>query len=157
MARLGILSDIHGNLFALDKVLEDLSAQNVSGLIILGDLIDYGMQSNEVVERVRELDQDSILIKIWGNHEYAILREYYEHFSSSRGVESAKYTRSVLSAENSEYLNKEWNPQGVQECTIEGIRFLAVHASLDDPYWKAIAPGSLHNRGHPLSCRACVP
>lgn len=146
MARLGILSDIHGNLFALDKVLEDLSGQNIDKLIMLGDLIDYGMQSNEVVERVRDLDSDSMIIRIWGNHEFAILRDYYEHFSSQRGVDSAKYTRSVLSEENAEYLNREWNPEGVQECTIDGLRFLAVHASMDDPYWKAIAPGNLRGK-----------
>ena len=44
MSRIAILSDIHGNLFALEKVIDDF--KDIESIILLGDLIDYGMQSN---------------------------------------------------------------------------------------------------------------
>ena len=44
-----VLSDIHGNLYALENVVRDMEQYPLDGVILLGDLIDYGMQSNEVV------------------------------------------------------------------------------------------------------------
>ena len=44
-----ILSDLHGNLPALKAIRRDLDYSQPTGLILLGDLIDYGMQSNETV------------------------------------------------------------------------------------------------------------
>ena len=44
MSRYAILSDIHGNLFALDEVINDFD--DIDHIILLGDLIDYGMQVN---------------------------------------------------------------------------------------------------------------
>jgi predicted phosphodiesterase len=40
--RWAVLSDIHGNLEALDAVLADAAAQNVEKIAVLGDVIDYG-------------------------------------------------------------------------------------------------------------------
>ena len=40
-----VLSDIHGNLFALESVVRDMQSFDISSVILLGDLIDYGMQS----------------------------------------------------------------------------------------------------------------
>ena len=54
MTKYAILSDIHGNLFALKEVINDLNNQDIDSIILLGDLIDYGMQSNEVIEYVKD-------------------------------------------------------------------------------------------------------
>lgn len=74
MSKYAILSDIHGNLFALKEVSNDLINQDIDSIILLGDLIDYGMQSNEVVEFIREKFSSKIICNIWGNHEKAILK-----------------------------------------------------------------------------------
>lgn len=42
MTRTAILSDIHGNLAALEAVLEDVSKRNVDRIVCLGDVIGYG-------------------------------------------------------------------------------------------------------------------
>ena len=52
MSVYAILSDIHGNLFALEEVVRDF--KDIDHVILLGDLIDYGMQSNEVVKFIYE-------------------------------------------------------------------------------------------------------
>ena len=64
--RVLILSDIHANIDALDAVLEETSADTFDRLLILGDLVGYGANPNEVVDRVFELSPD-VLIR--GNHD----------------------------------------------------------------------------------------
>ena len=96
MSKYAILSDIHGNLFALKEVIDDF--KDIDFIILLGDLIDYGMQSNEVVEYIKENLSSKIICNIWGNHEKAIMTQDFNHFSSKRGVESAKFTINLPSA-----------------------------------------------------------
>lgn len=144
MSKYAILSDIHGNLHALLKIMEDLNKQDIKGIFLLGDLIDYGMQSNEVVEYFKHDFSGNILCNIWGNHEKAILTSDYSKFSSNRGVESAKYTNSQLSENVKNYLNKELIQEGYYEFEIGGKNILAIHGSLLDPFWKAIFPENLN-------------
>ena len=138
-----ILSDIHGNLYALEKVVEDLKNHPINGIILLGDLIDYGMQSNEVVEYIKTNIQDKIICNIWGNHERAILTIDYNHFSSQRGVESAKHTAGQLSDDSRQYLNESLDHSGKQSLDLDDKHILAVHGSLEDNYWKSVAPDNV--------------
>ncbi len=102
-----ILSDIHGNKYALDAVAQDMERFSPDGIILLGDIIDYGMQSNEVTDYIRSNWQEKIICNIWGNHEKAILTGDFNGFSSERGVQCAKHTASLLSEKTVEYLNSE--------------------------------------------------
>ena len=142
MSRYAILSDIHGNLFALEEVVRDF--KDIDHIILLGDLIDYGMQSNEVVEFIHENLTEKIICNLWGNHEKAILTEDYNHFSSKRGVESAQYIGSQLSDFTKSYLNNECTQEGFYEMNLGGKKVLAVHGSLNDNYWKSIFPDNLN-------------
>ena len=144
MSKYGILSDIHGNLFALKEVVKDLVNHDIDSLILLGDLSDYGMQSNEVVEYIKENLSSRIICNIWGNHEKAILKKDFNHFSSKRGVDSAKFTLSQLTDSSKDYLNNELDSSARFEFEISDKKVLAVHGSLDDCYWKAIFPDNLN-------------
>jgi len=53
--KLAVLSDIHGNAYALDIVLADLAANPAEALVCLGDAIQGGPQPRETVARLREL------------------------------------------------------------------------------------------------------
>jgi predicted phosphodiesterase len=55
MKKIGLISDIHGNLLALDAVLAELEREELDGLICLGD-VAVGPQPQETLARVRELD-----------------------------------------------------------------------------------------------------
>lgn len=142
MSRYAILSDIHGNLFALEEVVKDF--KDIDYVILLGDLIDYGMQSNEVVKFIYDNLTEKIICNLWGNHEKAILTGDYNHFSSKRGVESAKYTNSQLSDFSKFYLNNECIHKGFYEMFLDGKKVLAVHGSLNNNYWKSIFPDNLN-------------
>lgn len=51
--KIAAISDIHGNLYALMKVLEDIDAQKVDKIVCLGDLVGYGPHPNEVVALIK--------------------------------------------------------------------------------------------------------
>ena len=144
MSRYAVLSDIHANLFALKEVINDLNSQNVDSVILLGDLIDYGMQSNEVIEYIKDNLSSRIICSIWGNHEKAILTKDFGHFSSKRGSDSAKFTESQLNDDSKDYLNSKLTHDGKFEFEIDNLKVLAVHGSLNDYYWKAIFPDNLN-------------
>ena len=144
MSKYAILSDIHGNLFALTEVIKDLNNQDIDSIILLGDLIDYGMQSNEVVEYIKDNLSIKIICNIWGNHEKAILTKDFNHFSSQRGIDSAKFTESQLNAVSKDYLNDELIHEGKYEFDLDGRKVLAIHGSLADFYWKAIFQDKLN-------------
>ncbi len=67
--RIGFISDIHGNLTALEAVLADIDKQSVDSLICLGDVATLGPQPKQVVSRLRSLNCQCIQ----GNHESALL------------------------------------------------------------------------------------
>lgn len=51
--RIAAISDIHGNLYSLMKVLDDIEDQKVDKIICLGDLVGYGPHPNEVVALIK--------------------------------------------------------------------------------------------------------
>ena len=143
-----ILSDIHGNVSAFDAVMNDCTGENFAGVILLGDLIDYGMRSNEIVQKLIALEagdwKNKIIVNIWGNHEKLVVDKDLERLSSDRGRVMARYTARQLSDTSIEYIQQLMNKAGIQEFEMGELRCLAVHGSLDDYYWKAIEPQNVH-------------
>jgi len=63
--KVAVISDIHGNLLALEAVLKDIAAQGVDLTVNLGDLVSGPVQPRETLARVIELGHPTIR----GNHE----------------------------------------------------------------------------------------
>lgn len=59
--QIAIISDIHGNCFALDQVLKDIRQQGIEQIVCLGDAIQGGAQPARTVERLRELNCPIVL------------------------------------------------------------------------------------------------
>ncbi len=132
-----ILSDIHGNLSALDAVISDFKSRNYhpEGIVLLGDNINYGMRPNDVISRLKELSIDyKIIINIYGNHEKALLDNDTSLFSTERGKRVLDYTRNIISKESLDYLNR-LNKKGWEEHEINGKKILFIHGSINDPFW----------------------
>ena len=92
-----ILSDIHGNLEALEAVLEQAQRESCDHIIVLGDLIGYGANPNEVVDRIFDLKPD-LLIR--GNHDkVAAGVEEPIHFNPS-AANAALWTYNTLTPAN---------------------------------------------------------
>ena len=69
MTKLAILSDIHGNLPALDAVISDVESFDVDHVICPGDVISFGPFSRQAAQRVVERGWSVIR----GNNEYFLL------------------------------------------------------------------------------------
>ncbi len=143
--KLAILSDLHGNLEATRAVGEALKRANPDGLVLLGDLIDYGMRSNEVVSLVRSWPFPA-LCNLRGNHEQAVLDGDFSRFSTERGRLSARYTQNVLTESTLAYLHGLTD--GPCAFDADGVYCLAVHGSPNDVYWGSVRPGP-----QPDACR----
>lgn len=53
--RIALLSDIHGNLFALEAVLKRLDEAKIDQVICLGDVSMFGPQPREVIAKLQAL------------------------------------------------------------------------------------------------------
>lgn len=144
--RLLLLSDIHGNLSALNAVFEDAFKRNevlhieFDGVVLLGDNIDYGMRSNEVVSALSSLGIP-VVCSLWGNHENAVLTLDFGGFSTLRGEQCAKNTALCLDDAARLWLIKKANHAGIEEALIDGKRVLFVHGNISDPLWGKISCG----------------
>ncbi|MCC5828998.1 MAG: metallophosphoesterase family protein [Phycisphaeraceae bacterium] len=90
---LAIISDIHGNLDALEVVLADIERRGIERIVCLGDIIGYGPDPVRCLDLVMERCQWSLM----GNHDFAVL---YEPTSFNVSAEAAAFwTRFQLEAE----------------------------------------------------------
>jgi predicted phosphodiesterase len=124
-----ILSDIHANLTALETVL-DVAKGRWQKAVCLGDLVGYGPDPNEVIDRVRGLPA----VTIRGNHDKAIsgLDDAEEFNPIARNA--VLWTRAQLRPENREYL--ENLPKGPM--TVDG--FSIVHGAVHDEDEYVLSP-----------------
>jgi diadenosine tetraphosphatase ApaH/serine/threonine PP2A family protein phosphatase len=113
-----LISDIHGNLEALEAVLTELGRRRPDRVFCLGDIVGYGASPNECLNHVRE----RCSLVLLGNHDAA----------ASGGPEAARFniyarvaaewTSKTLTRDNREYL------QRLPLTSSQGSTFL-VHAS----------------------------
>ena len=92
-----ILSDIHGNIDALDAVLARAQRSSYDRLLVLGDLVGYGASPNEVVDRIFDLQPDAI---IRGNHDKVVTGVKGIDSFNRIAAEAARWTQKVLTPEN---------------------------------------------------------
>lgn len=127
--KIAFISDIHGNLEALNAVLEDIEKRNVEKTYCLGDLVGYGPNPNEVVEIIRKMEIESVM----GNYDDAIGFEkescgcaYNPGRETEVGDESINWTIKNTSKKNKEFLKSLPMKKTVE---VEGIKILLVHGS----------------------------
>jgi predicted phosphodiesterase len=126
--RLAVLSDIHSNLAALDAVLADLDTQAaVEELWVCGDIVGYGPQPNEVIERLRERQARAVM----GNHDGAAIGLVDVAWFNDAAAVAVRWTADVLDADSREFLAAL--PERREESNLT-----AVHGSPRDPIWEYI-------------------
>lgn len=79
VTRLAAISDIHGNLPALDAVLADIAAHRVDLIVNLGDILSGPLWAAATADRLMPL----ALPTIAGNHERQLLTQSRERMSAS--------------------------------------------------------------------------
>jgi predicted phosphodiesterase len=124
--RILVISDIHANLTALDTVLS--SAGDVDAVWCLGDVVGYGPDPNECVQRVQSLPN---LICIMGNHDAAALNLIDTESFNYEARVAIHWTRQQLTAEGVNFLN-----QLPQKYVFETVTL--THGSPRHPVWEYI-------------------
>ncbi len=86
--RIAVISDIHGNLTAFDRVLEDIADRGISHIFCLGDLIGKGPQPAECVDRAFDVCDGIVkgnwdhLATTWKNR--AFMQWHRRHLGEAR-------------------------------------------------------------------------
>jgi putative phosphoesterase len=125
--KIAIVSDIHGNLEALNAVCDSFDE-----LWVLGDLVNYGPDPVAVVDFV----QRNATVVVCGNHDHAIGAGVDSRCSPAfreMAQTMQTYTESVLSDEQKAYLRQL--PLTAQR-EADGKRFFLCHAAPSDPLFK---------------------
>lgn len=100
MDRIAIISDIHGNLKALEATLEDIRDRGIERIFCLGDIIAKGKHFNECIKLIR--DNCEIVIK--GNCDEYFTNEIVLDDKSEIEVKRIMWNRSNLSEDSISYL-----------------------------------------------------
>jgi predicted phosphodiesterase len=125
--RVAVISDIHGNLHALESVLRSVDAESPDEVWCLGDLVGYGPQPNRCCELVAER-ADVCLI---GNHDLGVLGRIGLDDFSPDAAAAARWTADMLEDEPRRYLESQ-SPSAVLN------RAELYHASPRDPVWEYV-------------------
>jgi predicted phosphodiesterase len=134
-----IVSDIHANLEALEAVLRDIETQGVDQIYCLGDIVGYGPNPLECIDRVRQFD-----LTILGNHDQGAV---YDPEGFSSGAERAIFwTRHQLENGGA----REANQQRLEFlCELQRAHrengFLYVHGSARSPLNEYVFPEDTYN------------
>lgn len=124
--RILVISDIHANLTALDRVLED--AGPVDAVWCLGDIVGYGPDPNECVARISGLEN---LVCLVGNHDAAALDRIPIETFNADARRSIEWMQEKLTKESIIFLSQ------LPETVVTGQATLA-HGSPRNPVWEYI-------------------
>jgi len=122
--RVAVISDIHGNLHALEAVLTDILSDGADEVWCLGDVVGYGPHPNECCALVRERAS----LCLCGNHDLAVVGGLdIADFAGDAAV-AVRWTQDVLEPGNADWL-RTLNPTAERE----GAQLF--HGSPRDAIW----------------------
>ena len=129
--KIAVISDIHGNMEALDSVLEDISKKECDKIFVLGDYAMAGPEPDKTVDYFAKKIDDSKFTMIQGNTDLMIAdysEELYNSLKTKAPImaEALQNDVEIITAEHKEFLK---NLPAQKEVTVDGIKFLLVHGS----------------------------
>ena len=127
-AIIAVISDIHANLEALTRVLDDIASQEIRDIICLGDLVGYGPDPAACVDLAM-----GWRVVLLGNHDEATLTEAFGFNPVAR--DALNWTREQLQPGFLSFGKKRarWEFLKARPRTHEELDTLFVHASPRDP------------------------
>ncbi len=145
--RVGLLSDVHANLQALESVLAQIDANaHADALWVTGDTVGYGADPSDVLALLRE--RSAVLVQ--GNHDRAVATGEGLDWFHDRAAVAARMHTKWLSSEERDHL-------GALPLTATIERFTLCHGSVRDPLWEYVttargAAASLELAATPFTC-----
>jgi predicted phosphodiesterase len=136
-----IISDIHGNLEALQAVLADIAQQGIEDIYCLGDIIGYGPNPRECIDLVQRCR-----VVLLGNHDQGAL---FDPEGFNPPAERAIFwTRAQLENGDSNLERREarWNFLAERPRTHRENSLLFVHGSARNPLNEYVFPEDVYNQ-----------
>jgi diadenosine tetraphosphatase ApaH/serine/threonine PP2A family protein phosphatase len=122
--RVAVLSDVHGNLHALEAVLAEVDAGGFDEVWFLGDLVGYGPRPNECAARLR----GRATVSLAGNHDLVVLGKIPMSAFQDDAAAAAIWTQRTLDDDARSFLD------GLEPlATRPGAQLF--HGSPRDPVW----------------------
>jgi predicted phosphodiesterase len=121
-----IISDIHANLTALEAVLMD--AGDFDATWCLGDIVGYGPDPNQCIQRIRDLPG---LVCLQGNHDAAVSGKIDTGAFNDEARQVVLWTRTEIDEDNKQYL-QQLEPSQI----IDAI--CLAHGSPREPIWEYV-------------------
>jgi putative phosphoesterase len=99
---LGVISDVHANVVALEAVLDALKKHGAETIVCLGDVVGYGPSPNETIDLLR---QERVLCTL-GAADERIAYDFARGRRPRKGVADSilEWTRGVIEPQNVEFL-----------------------------------------------------
>jgi predicted phosphodiesterase len=136
-----IISDIHGNLEALEAVLADIKSQGITDIYCLGDVVGYGPNPRECIDKVMETK-----VCLLGNHDQGAMFDP-DGFNASAEL-AIFWTRSQLEATGDARAVRErrWEFLAERPRTHKENGHLFVHGSARNPLNEYVFPEDVYNQ-----------
>jgi predicted phosphodiesterase len=128
--RIAVLSDIHANLPALEAVTSDLPS--VDEVWVLGDIVGYGPQPDEVIAHLQAIGARSVL----GNHDGAAIGIVDAASFNPDARTAIEWTAGAIDGNSRAYI------ASLPEVRRDG-ELTAVHGSPRDPIWEYITSAGI--------------
>jgi len=118
--RYGLIGDIHASLPALEVALDYLDMAGVDKILCLGDLVGYGANPSECIQKVRDRVD---VISISGNHDRQVIGERDKRMRKT-ALQALEWTQDNISPNNARFLRNLPSGRVVDDV------FIMVHGSL---------------------------
>lgn len=129
--KIAIISDIHGNMQALDAVLDNIKEENCEKIFCLGDLAMAGPEPSKMIERIQKLIHETDFTLIQGNTDEMIAgcdNQMLHMLRENNPVMANALEADVLEVSESQKNFLRDLPK-TKELTVDGVKILLVHGS----------------------------
>jgi diadenosine tetraphosphatase ApaH/serine/threonine PP2A family protein phosphatase len=100
-AKYAIFGDVHGNLEALNAVLDSMKTEGTTHYACVGDIVGYGANPVECVEKIKALRCKVVL----GNHDAGAVGKTDVRFFNSAARAAVEWSREVLDGTSASFLS----------------------------------------------------
>ncbi|MGK7345298.1 MAG: metallophosphoesterase family protein [Candidatus Nitrospinota bacterium M3_3B_026] len=102
LMRYALLSDAHSNLEAFDAVIADVKSYGVDRVLFLGDIVGYGPNPNECIDRLLKVAD----LSLGGNHDWAVVGKTPVDYFNPYAREAVDWTMEVLREDHKDFLKR---------------------------------------------------